>query len=301
MQTTHSKISDDELNDLLQRRDQNFVENELVIFSKQTSDVLLSQENPGDVIALYFFYYYTAKWQGTSQPKATTDYVSKGLNWSPEKVRTTKKVLSSLGLVKDIQRKNESGKTTGWYIKLNYFWKAENHPTGKPECGLNQSVVLEEANASTIISINAPTIIKKNVGKPTLPKISGDEEGEIPFPKADSFFGKSKDKKINGISYDGLPMTRSEFVLMCRGSAYRHVRIIGEYADEREMKYSTRGQWREFGNRNLQVAKKLAPFSESQMEKAMTRMEADIKSPSNPRGFISTWGLETLFKYLEQI
>ena len=47
---------------------QNFIENQLVILTKQTLDVFLRQENAAELIALYTFYYYTAKWQQTNQP-----------------------------------------------------------------------------------------------------------------------------------------------------------------------------------------------------------------------------------------
>ena len=50
--------------------EQNFIENELVILSKQTLDLFLSQENCSDLISVYTFYYYTAKWQKTNQLSA---------------------------------------------------------------------------------------------------------------------------------------------------------------------------------------------------------------------------------------
>ena len=38
----------------------NFIENELIILSKQTIDLFLKQDNSADLISLYTFYYYTA-------------------------------------------------------------------------------------------------------------------------------------------------------------------------------------------------------------------------------------------------
>lgn len=49
-----------------------FIENNLVTLSKRTFDIFLKQENAADLIALYTFYYYTAKWQDSNQPKVTT-------------------------------------------------------------------------------------------------------------------------------------------------------------------------------------------------------------------------------------
>ena len=79
----------------------NFIENELVILTKQTIDLFLRQENPADLIALYSFYHYTAKWQGTNRPKCTTDYVSHALRWSSAKVRKVKRQLVSFGVIEE--------------------------------------------------------------------------------------------------------------------------------------------------------------------------------------------------------
>lgn len=77
----------------------NFIENEIMILTKQTLDIFLQQENPSELISLYTFYYYTAKWQKTNQPKCTTEYVSKVLHWSRTKVTKVKKQLIELGLI----------------------------------------------------------------------------------------------------------------------------------------------------------------------------------------------------------
>jgi hypothetical protein len=71
----------------------NLVENNIIILSKQTLDLFLKQDDPADLIALYCFYYYTAKWQATNQPKATISYVAKGLKWGEAKVRNQKRKL----------------------------------------------------------------------------------------------------------------------------------------------------------------------------------------------------------------
>lgn len=105
----------------------NFIENELVILTKQTLDIFLKQKNPSELISLYTFYYYTAKWQHTNQPRCTTDYVSKGLNWSIQKVRKVKKQLIEFGLIEDARIVDEkTKKVTGYYIKMNYIFKKES-------------------------------------------------------------------------------------------------------------------------------------------------------------------------------
>ena len=114
----------------------NGIENELIIITKQTFDAFLRSDFPADLIALYNFYYYTAKWQETNQPKCTTGYTAEGLKWSEAKVRRAKKELMQLGLVEDVQQK-VNGKVTGCFIKLNYILKQEtvHHPSDFSQCG----------------------------------------------------------------------------------------------------------------------------------------------------------------------
>lgn len=124
-------------------------------------DVFLKQKNPADIISLYMFYYYTAKWQDTNQPKCSTGYTAKGLNKSEEWVRKNKKTLLELNLIQDIQKRDkETNKVTGWYIKLNYIWKQETidnktHPTDFPQGGNSHRVENHETNALSANSLNA--------------------------------------------------------------------------------------------------------------------------------------------------
>lgn len=117
----------------------NGIENELIIITKQTFDAFLCSDFPADLIALYNFYYYTAKWQETNQPKCTTGYTADGLKWSEAKVRRAKKELMRLGLVEDVQQK-VNGKVTGCFIKLNYILKQEtiHHPNDFSQCENNE-------------------------------------------------------------------------------------------------------------------------------------------------------------------
>ena len=76
--------------------------------------------------ATYTFYYYTAKWQQTNQPKCTTNYVSKGLHWDFRKVRRVKKQLIEFGLIEDARIvDSQTKRVQGYYIKMNYIFKKE--------------------------------------------------------------------------------------------------------------------------------------------------------------------------------
>ena len=92
----------------------------LLILPRYTIDQLFSLEEPSDVVALYIFYYKTAKWQKTSKIKANNTYIMKSLKWGEHKVNKNKKILKELGLVEDIVDR-ESNKIKGHYIQIKYI------------------------------------------------------------------------------------------------------------------------------------------------------------------------------------
>lgn len=94
------------------------MEQEPIVLQKPLLDLLLSRTRPSDLISLYCFYYYTAKWQGTDQPKATTAYTAKGLQWSENRVREAKKELVEVGLIEDVTTCNELNRITGHFIRV---------------------------------------------------------------------------------------------------------------------------------------------------------------------------------------
>lgn len=95
------------------------IEEEPLTLSKPLMDLLLYQNRYTDLLALYTFYYYTAKWQGTNQPYATTAYVAHGIGWGVDKVITIKKMLVELKLIENVIRKDGNGRILGHFIKLN--------------------------------------------------------------------------------------------------------------------------------------------------------------------------------------
>ena len=151
--------------------EQNFIENELIILTKQTYDAFLKSDNPAELIALYSFYYYTAKWQKTNQPKCTTGYTANGLKWSESKIRKFKKELIDLGLIEDVAIRDERNKIAGHYIKLNYILKqstlTNSHTIENPQCGNSDSVEKKGTNALSDNNINALSTNNKNKNKKT--------------------------------------------------------------------------------------------------------------------------------------
>jgi hypothetical protein len=97
---------------------------EPIVISKPTSDRLLQLERPADAMALYWFYYYTAKWQYSNTPHANNHYVTTGLKWTDDRLSRAKKDLINLGLIEQPPRQwNPKTKHIGYpQIKINFIW-----------------------------------------------------------------------------------------------------------------------------------------------------------------------------------
>lgn len=96
-----------------------------IIISKHTMDDFLKEDNPVDLIGLYAFYYYTAKWQKTNIIKALKVYVLKGAKIGKPRFEKANNTLKKMNLIETVVRKDNKGKITGWYIKLNFIWKQD--------------------------------------------------------------------------------------------------------------------------------------------------------------------------------
>jgi len=99
-------------------------------------------------------------------------------------------------------------------------------------------------------------------------------------------------KKVNPKT-DPTPMSLKEFGEWCKKSSSRHVRLIADYADEKKVDFTTKGQWNGFIARNTRAASLLAAFSDDQLAEAMSRLK---KAES---GYLGRWTLETLLRYTE--
>lgn len=98
----------------------NGIADDLLILNKITVDRLFQLENCADCIALYVFYYKTAKWQKTNTVKANDQYVKKSLKWGISKIQKTKQALKEHGLIDIVQRRKD-GKIEGWFITVSYL------------------------------------------------------------------------------------------------------------------------------------------------------------------------------------
>lgn len=98
----------------------NDIADDLLILNRTTIETLFKLENCADCIALYVFYYKTAKWQKTNSIRANDLYVKKCLKWGADKIKKTKATLKENGLINIIQRRKD-GKIEGWYVELSYL------------------------------------------------------------------------------------------------------------------------------------------------------------------------------------
>lgn len=101
------------------------IADDLLIVNKITIDKLFQLDNAADCVALYMFYYKTAKWQKTNTIKANDTYIKKSLKWGADKIRKTKTILKENGLIDIVQRRKD-GKIDGWYIEVSYLVTERN-------------------------------------------------------------------------------------------------------------------------------------------------------------------------------
>jgi hypothetical protein len=89
--------------------------------SQQIMNAMLDDEKYSiELIGLYAFYYYTAKWQRTSVIKALNIYTAKKLKIGVNRVSLLKKRLIELGLIKDVIKRDIEGRQfAAHYIQLN--------------------------------------------------------------------------------------------------------------------------------------------------------------------------------------
>lgn len=190
--------------------DHEFIDNCLIILPKQTMDIFLREENPAELIALYSFYYYTAKWQETNQPKCTASYAAKGLHWGERKVNKVNKRLKEIGLIEPVKHKSQSGKISGHFIKVKFIFSSntenrihtvknerygyENHTVNFPQCGTNHGV---EDSMTNALSTNNKNPLNKNnlnaLSNNIFPELEKNEPKNTPMKQT----SEGVDKKIS--------------------------------------------------------------------------------------------------------
>ncbi len=164
-----------------------------IIITKPTIDIMREEKHFLELAGLYTFYYYTAVWQKTNQPKATTAYTAEGTNTTETKIRKLKKILIRLGFIQNVVTKNEEGQITGHYIRVMFY---RSHPIDKPPYSKTHRVGRKRGNAYIDNSSNS---YKDNTGTK--------KRAELVSLKDSSFNGKAA-KKLSSIISKNNKMSR---------------------------------------------------------------------------------------------
>lgn len=145
------------------------LEDQLLITSVKTIQTLFAEENGADAVALYFFYYQTAKRQKTDQIWATRSYCLKGLHWGPRRFMAAKQTLEKYNLIEVLKGGKANDK---WYIKISFVKSKKYQNTqvqSEPKKYQNELVHSDTTNAlDKRQSINAFTFT--NVKEDAPPK-----------------------------------------------------------------------------------------------------------------------------------
>lgn len=123
----------------------------------ETLTQLFSQENGSDAVALYFFYYKTAKRQQTNQIWATQKFCQTALRWGDRRYLAAKRILEQFGMIEVIKGKKINDK---WYLRISYYKsKSRQNEEVQAQSNSRQNEVLHSnvSNALGIINKNALT------------------------------------------------------------------------------------------------------------------------------------------------
>jgi len=201
---------------------------EPIILSKHLMDILLKEQNFSELLALYSFYYYTAKWQDTTQPRATLSYVQKGMHWGKDKIQITKKRLHELGLIHNIITRNSTGKINGNFIKINILWsknqEPENTASGKTTGSRVLPLAVNSGDKCLKPNRNINALNPNNLSVPTQ-KISLKEKNEEYFPLAEKLSTIIQTKKKVNISQTKINAWANDVRMMVETDGIEYVRI----------------------------------------------------------------------------
>ena len=177
---------------------QDFIKNEMIVLSKQTLDLFLEQKNSKDLIAVYVFYYFTAKWQKTNQPWCADKFVMMGLKMGKKTFSEAKKFLMTEHFISKVPARDRKGKITKWYVKLNYIWKQssipemeidqspQNPPSGEQETNALSANTVNALNANNIT--DSPDLAKQEVVSKSLVGNLPSGRGKTPIERVLSIY-----------------------------------------------------------------------------------------------------------------
>lgn len=96
-------------------------EHDFMAVTTNAFNKIMNQKNGDSLWLLYCFYCEASRSQRTNRPQVHTEYTAKALNWTETKVKKIKGGLRNLGIVEDVQNKNEQGKIIGHCVEIHFI------------------------------------------------------------------------------------------------------------------------------------------------------------------------------------
>ncbi len=244
------------------------IEKKIIILTTKTVEFLLSK-NP-DSLALYMFYIKNAKIQKTNSIFNVESFGMKGLSWGRDRYRSAKKVLVEEKFIEDIIKKNDSGKITGHYLKINYLFSEDttketisriSHPVDSSISGE------KETNALSNKTLNALSNVT-----------------EIPTGSASE--GEVKDKALEKVPYSFI----GELTKL-RDSPRHDLKVIALYWSSKGFVFHNEEQFKAGLKRELRTAGLLKGYSGTQIAQAIDYCKKNYE----------VWTLETCAKRIADL
>lgn len=175
----------------------------------------------------------------------------------------------------------------GWVVIKN-FLKYQNTRSPKIKIGIKRE--LEEIPAK--IKQKAEEILGEKIGY----RYGIDTTSHFNFNfNSNSNLNLNPREDLNAQAQkSSRPMSLSQFMEKCKKSKEKHIWLLGDYADEKQIKFETTEQWDGFVERNIEDAKKLSPYSREQIATAMRKLDRAKEE------YLTEWNLKTLYKFLDQ-
>lgn len=98
--------------------------------TRVTLEILCREKAPWDLIAVWIYYGYVARWQKSETAKATVPFLCDRLGLSAPRVRSARNMLRKLQLIEDCNAVDERGNVTHWCVKVYHRAHVDQLRTG---------------------------------------------------------------------------------------------------------------------------------------------------------------------------
>jgi hypothetical protein len=217
--------------------------------------------------------------QEYGQVIASQRFMAEAFEWSTTKVRTYLRHLSNtFPPTISVKQNQQINVITICNFRQYQNPKLANQPGMKPAGNRHETSMKPNYNSKTGKQVNSKEEYSSERRQKTV--VSEPPDSDLVLTKKAKPTWKNSEQQA----------TCEDFVRYCRISKSRHVRLIGEWADEIKPMFATQGQWWIFFEMNLRAARQLANFTDSQIAEGYGRME-------KARYLTKKQSMATLLKY----